>query len=312
MNMDKRIVVTGSNGFIGSHIIAELIASNTPVSALVRGNSNCEVLKKLKCYNIIRTDHLKDPALIRRLGISKPDYFVHCAWNNDDSFNITNLVEAISLAVTLKCKGFISIGSFEEYGFEDNDLKETLKCQPKTEFGKFKYAYYMIAEKICKDLEINHCHVRLSIPYSIRENENFYFTKVIKAISRGDKPDIISPFSYKDYIHASDVARGIIALIKNDAFGLFNLGSGQATQNKMLLNMIYEAFKKNFNQINFNYKEKELINSFFLNNNKIYQYTKWKPTISIWDGISLLVNQNKFSPKANFTEFTSRIRNLCK
>jgi nucleoside-diphosphate-sugar epimerase len=312
MNMDKRIIITGANGFIGSHIIAELIASNTPVSAVVKNTSNYDVLKKLKCYNVIGTDNLIDPTLIRRLTISKPDYFVHCAWSVDHGKNITTLVEAIKLAKILKCKGFVSIGSYEEYGIEDDNLDESQVCVPKTEFGKVKYAYYLIANTLCNKEEINHCHVRLSIPYSIRENEGFYFTKVIKAISKGEEPAIISPFNSKDYIHASDIARGIIALIKNDSHGLYNLGAGEATKNKMLLNMIYEAFKKDFKQVNLNDKDQNQLNSFFLNNNKIYQATRWKPTISIWDGISLLVNQNKFSPKANFNEFTSRIRNLCK
>lgn len=312
MIMDKRIVVTGSNGFIGSHIIGELIASNTPVSALVRNTSNCEILKKLKCYNVIRTDNLQDPTLIRRLIISKPDYFVHCAWNNDSAQNITNLVEAIKLAKILKCKGFVTLGSYQEYGKHNENLNEEVVCDPKTEFGKLKYAYYLIANTLCKEHEMRHCHVRLSIPYSILENEGFYFTQVIKAISKGDRPQIITPYSSKDYIHASDIARGILALIKNDCDGLYNLGSGEATQNKMLLNMIYESFKKDLKHINPSDREKDKYNIFSLRINKIYNATKWKPTISIWDGISLIVNQNKFSPKANFTEFTLRIRNLCK
>ena len=36
MQMDKRILVTGANGFIGSNIIYEFLANNTPVTALVR------------------------------------------------------------------------------------------------------------------------------------------------------------------------------------------------------------------------------------------------------------------------------------
>ena len=57
MYMDKRILLTGANSFIGSNIVAELMASNTPVTALVRPRSNTEFLKKLKCYNILPIDN---------------------------------------------------------------------------------------------------------------------------------------------------------------------------------------------------------------------------------------------------------------
>ena len=49
MKMDTRILVTGANGFIGSNIISELLATNTPVTALVRNKSNTEYLKSIKC-----------------------------------------------------------------------------------------------------------------------------------------------------------------------------------------------------------------------------------------------------------------------
>ena len=39
----------------------------------------------------------------------------------------------------------------------------------------------------------------------MRDNDNFYFTKIIKSISKGEQPDIKNLYSANDYIHASDV-----------------------------------------------------------------------------------------------------------
>ena len=72
--MTSRVIVTGANGFIGSHLIAELIESQIPVIAIVRSNSNVEILKKHKCYNILRTSNYLDPSFIRQISISKPNY----------------------------------------------------------------------------------------------------------------------------------------------------------------------------------------------------------------------------------------------
>ena len=91
-----------------------------------------------------------------------------------------------------------------------------------------------------------------------------------------------------------------------------NLGFGETVQNKILLNMIYEEFNKKIRyDINQDEEKKKSV-CFSLDNKKIYTSTSWKPSISIWDGISMLVNENKFNSKASLTEFTNRIRKLYK
>ena len=76
MFMNKRILVTGANGFLGSNIINELLANKTPVTALVREKSNIDYLKSIKCYGLY-----VGCALARaRLAIVKPqvDQYALC------------------------------------------------------------------------------------------------------------------------------------------------------------------------------------------------------------------------------------------
>ena len=311
MFMGKRIIVTGANGFIGSHLVAELIETNTPCTAIVKTNSNIEILKKIKFYNIIKTENYLEPSLIRQLSISKPAYLVHCAWDRNHTTNFKKTLQAIELARAINCKGFMTIGSYEEYGVLAKNLQEEQICVPKTDFGNTKYALHLMSKNICKNLGLKYTHVRLSIPYSMRDNDNFYFTKIIKSIAKGDNPEIFNLYSANDYIHASDIARSIISLVQNEAEGIFNLGSGDPIATKILLNMIYEKFGKVFKIKQENDNNNDLA-EFSLDNTKIYNKVAWKPSISIWDGISLLVHENKFNTKPSLEEFTDRIRNLCK
>ena len=102
LNMQKRILITGANGFIGSNIISELMANNTPITAMVREKSSIDYLKSIKCYNIIQTDNYLDPTVIRKLSMSKPEYIVHCAWANNQLTDTKNLISLLELAK--KCK----------------------------------------------------------------------------------------------------------------------------------------------------------------------------------------------------------------
>ena len=102
-----------------------------------------------------------------------------------------------------------------------------------------------------------------------------------------------------------------MSLVENQAEGIFNLGSGESIATKVLLNMIYEKFGKEL-KIKQQQNISNNIEEFSLNTTKIYKKILWKPSISIWDGISLLVHENKFNTKPSLEEFTDRIRNLCK
>ena len=75
--------------------------------------------------------------------------------------------------------------------------------------------------------------------------------------------------------------------------------------------MIYQKFDKNL-KISENAKENKNAKEFSLDTSKIYSKIAWKPSISIWDGLSLLVHENKFNSKPSMEEFAERMRNLCR
>ena len=71
-NMQKKILITGANGFIGSNVISELMANNIPVTAMVREKSSIDYLKSIKCYNIIQTDNYLDPIAVSYTHLTLP------------------------------------------------------------------------------------------------------------------------------------------------------------------------------------------------------------------------------------------------
>ena len=71
--------------------------------------------------------------------------------------------------------------------------------------------------------------------------------------------------------------------------------------------MIYEKLNKKFIFDESSSQNKKVFN---LNINKIYNQSNWKPAISIWDGISLLIQEVKFENNPTLEQFTKRIRSL--
>ena len=309
MLMKKRILVTGANGFIGSNIIYEFLANNTPITALVREKSNTDYLKSIKCYNVIQTDNYLDPIVIRKLSMSKPEYIVHCAWSNNQLKDTKNLIKILELAKNINCEGFITLGSYQEYGVFEKDLSEDSLCTPKNSLGRSKQVLNLLTKEICNSLDIKHIHLRLGIPYSDKKDNNFFFNDIIKRIYKDELVLLKNIYDMQDYIHTSDIARGIVSLINNDLYGIYNLSFGQGVEIKSVLKMIYEKLNKKFIFDESDSPEKKIFN---LNINKIYNKSNWKPSISIWDGISLLIQEVKFENNPTLEQFTKRIRSLYK
>ena len=312
--MVSRVLITGANGFIGSHLVSEMMAADIPITAIVRPSSNVEILKKLKCYNIISTTNYSDSSLIRQLSVSKPEYLIHCAWDNKNSsdviINMKILLNSLELANKLKCKGFVGIGSYEEYGDLRTNLVEELTPNPNTLFGKLKLASCLTTLTFCKNSNINGSHVRLSIPYGVTNSKNWSIPDIVDSFNRNDSPKIRNSNDRYDFIHVSDVARGIISLINKEANGIYNIACGESEKIQNLVNMIKTELKSDIIP---KYLNNYIENDINLNISKISNKTGWKPSISIWDGISMLIQEKKFTSSAtNFEEFSKRIRNICK
>ena len=142
-----------------------------------------------------------------------------------------------------------------------------------------------------------------------RKDSNFYFNDVIKRIYKDEFVVLKNIYDVQDYIHTSDIARGIVSLINNDLEGVFNLSVGQGVEIKSVLNMIYEKQNKKIIFDESSSQDKKVYN---LNINKIYDQSNWKPSISIWDGISLVIQEVKFENNPTLEQFTKRIRSLYK
>ena len=315
MNMKERVLVVGANGFIGTHLVNELISNKIPVTALLKNNANANNLKKIGCYNVLYTDNFNDSALIRQLLISRPRYIINCLWEKtkeDKLLSLRNtqlLIELLKLTNKIDSEGFINIGTYQEYGLYNEQIPETLRPSPITDLGKLKYAHSLTLFEIAKSLNLKACHLRLSELYSIDKPEGFIYNSLIKKLADGLDKNFSFPIEKKDYIFVTDVCRAIIFLMKSGAEGIFNLGSGQSFLSKDLLNMIIE---QHTSELVIEHTKSNKKEDFSLNIDKIANLTGWKPSVSIWDGITMLLQEEKFKNPNTFDSFTNTIRSLYK
>jgi dihydroflavonol-4-reductase len=216
-------VVTGANGFIGSHLVDYLLEKKYEVRCLVRKNSN---LKWLKDKNI----KIFDCGLLDIEGMTKAfedvNYIFHVAGvvksKTSEGYYRGN-VETTKAILEAACKNtttikkLVIVGSLTSVGPspDGRPVNENTICNPITTYGRSKLAQEQLAHTYMDKLPITIC--RAPAIFGERDTEIFIF---FQTFNRGLMTTIGFDKKVLSLIHVIDLIEGLyLASIKEKAKG---------------------------------------------------------------------------------------------
>lgn len=176
-------VVTGANGFVGSHLVDLLLENNYEVRCLVRKSSNLKWLKDkpVEIFDTGFTDKkglrniLKDAEYVYHVaGVvksKKPEgYF-------EGNVENTRVLLNTALEFSKSIKRVVIVSSQTVTGPSPNGVPvdENSQCKPLTNYGRSKYQQEELAKKYFDKLPITIC--RAPAVYGERDTEIFIFFK---------------------------------------------------------------------------------------------------------------------------------------
>ena len=257
---DKRILVIGGAGFIGSHVVQELLKERVGevrvFDNFTRGrlenlegslnDSRCNVFQLGN--DITHTDMLD-------AGMKDMDYVVHLAalWllhckdfpRSAFKTNIEGTFNVLEACVKHKIKKLVFSSSASVYG----DAIET----PMTEDHPFNNRTFYGATKISGEAMCRAFHSRYGLDYvglrymnvfGPRQDQKSVYTSVIpimlNKIAEGESPVIDGDGTQAfDFIYVEDAARANVLALKSDSTDQFyNVGTGTQTSIRELSNLV--------------------------------------------------------------------------
>lgn len=208
-----KVFVTGGTGFIGSHLIDELLKKNYEVKALVRKNSSTKWLNG-KPVEFVEGDLFTDEVL--KKAVSNVDFVYHVggvtfAKKKEDFYrgNVDATKSLLEACVKYNpgLKKFIHVSSQAAVGpsFDGKPIDETRDYYPLTTYGRSKVE----AEKLVIGYfdKINCTIVRPPAVYGPRD---YAIYEYFKSMSRGLQPMIGFDNKLVSLIHGVDLVRGFI------------------------------------------------------------------------------------------------------
>lgn len=211
MDDKKTAVVTGANGFVGSHLVDLLLEKGYNVKCVIRKTSNLQWLKN-KDVEICDCG-LYDKEALKKV-VKDADYIYHVAGivksKRPEGYFMGNveptriLLDA-ALETSVQLKRIVIVSSQTACGptLNGSPINETADCNPITTYGKSKLEEEKLARTYMDKLPITIC--RAPAVYGERDTEIFiYFDTFKKGLltSIGMKDKSVS------LIHVADLVRG--------------------------------------------------------------------------------------------------------
>lgn len=225
--------MTGATGFVGRHLVQELLSHNYHVTVVSRDLASA---KKMPWFNrvvFLSRDIYKEAIFSDE---NPPDVLIHLAWsglpNFQGSFHITeNLPNEINFLRSVIDAGvtrLIVAGTCLEYGMQHGPLIEESETKPSTPYGLAKDTIRKSLELIQADHSFNLQWARLFYMYGEGQNPKSLLSQLDAAIdsqqeifhmSKGDQ--------LRDYLYIGDVAKRFLYLVEHpEISGVINFCSG--------------------------------------------------------------------------------------
>lgn len=229
-----KIAVTGASGFIGRHVLAELIRLQAEVIAVTRDATHLS--SSNGAIHVVEMDiAFPEEDCFDRLG--RPDVLIHLAWDGLPNYQSlhhfeTELPKQYSFLKRMVEAGLPSLlvtGTCFEYGMQSGQLSEDMMTLPGNPYGFAK-------DILKRQLDF----LRTAKPYSLTWARLFYmygegqpksslYSQLKDAVMRGDKVfNMSGGEQLRDYLPVDEVAQMIVALATRRCDGgIVNICSGK-------------------------------------------------------------------------------------
>jgi CDP-glucose 4,6-dehydratase len=308
----KKILITGGAGFIGSHLVQDLLSLKALVSVVdikVENNSFFSLNKLSERANIELIDIRDRKRIIYYIKRNKFDYIIHLAaepivedcYKNPLKAFETNIIGTVNILDASResksVKGIIVASSDKAYGKTKKAYTEEFPLN-----GDHPYD----VSKSCQDLISQAYFKSYGLPIVITRFGNVYgegdlhMSRIVpgicEAIIKNKTLLIRSDGTYvRDYLYVKDVVNGYMVLLKNikKVKGeAFNFGSKDTLSVLELIKVLEKAISKKIKYKILNSAKNEIPYQ-SLNYSKIKRQLGWVPKYTVSSSIEKIIEWYK-------------------
>lgn len=326
---NKTVLVTGADGFIGSHLTEALVKQNAKVKALSQYNSfnDWGWLEKIDCINDIEvlSGDIRDAHYCKKIT-KNVDVIFHLAaliaipysYIAPDSYVDTNIKGTLNIcqgALENSCEQVVHTSTSEVYGTAQYvPIDEKHPLQPQSPYSASKIGADAIAMSFFNTFELPLTIARPFNTYGPRQSARAVIPTIIIQIANGKKEIRLGDVSpTRDFNYVTDTCRGFIQLAEcvNAIGEIVNIGSNAEISIFDTVLIIKQLMNSDVDFITETKRlrpSKSEVFRLFCDNRKIKELTGYKPAYSLEEGLSETIEW--FTTKSNLSNYKDSIYNV--
>lgn len=327
----KKILVTGADGFIGSHLVEELLEQGYDVRAFCMYNSfntwgwldslPKETLNKIDVF----TGDVRDPNGVR-VAMEGCDVVYHLAaliaipysYHSPDSYvdtNVKGTLNILQAARDLNVERVLVTSTSEVYGTAQFvPITEEHPRQPQSPYSASKIGADCMAESFYRSFDLPVTIVRPFNTYGPRQSARAIIPTIITQLLAGFEEIKLGDLTpTRDLLFVKDTAKGFIAIANTPE--LIGQDCNIATNSEITMQEMADTI---VHLINPNAKivqdeqrirpQKSEVFRLFGDNSKIIKHTNWRPAYNLEQGLQATIEW--FSDKTNLRSYKPGIYNV--
>jgi NAD dependent epimerase/dehydratase len=325
----KKVLVTGADGFIGSHLVELLVANNYSVKALSQYNSfnNWGWLEDISCQQDIEilsgdvrdanfcNNLVKDVDLIFHLAALIAIPYSYQAVESYIETNIKGTINICQAAINNNVSKIIHTSTSEVYGTAIYvPIDENHPLQPQSPYSASKISADAMAMSFYNAFDLPLVIARPFNTFGPRQSARAIIPTIITQIASGSEKIKLGDLSpTRDFTYVDDTCRGLLSLSESKKLigETLNIGSNREISIGDLANLIKKIMKSEIEIINVkerNRAEKSEVFRLYSDISKLQSFTGYEPSMSLEEGLSKTIDW--FLDESNLNKYKSGIYNV--
>ena len=304
---NKKVLVTGSDGFIGSHLVEKLVDEGAVVRAFVCYNSLnswgwLEALppERLDSIEVFAGD-IRDQGRVHA-ALQGMDAVFHlaaligmpCSYHSPESYVSTNVTGTLNVLLSARAHGLERVlvtSTSEVYSSARYvPIDEAHPLSPQSPYSATKIAADGLAESFHRSFGLPVVIARPFNAYGPRQSARAVIPTIISQLLNGAEVRLGSLHPRRDFNYVEDIARGMIALAECDkAVGMtVNIGSGREISMQELAEGLINIVRPGARIMTETGRErpaKSEVERLLCDNSLIKKLTGWSPSIELEEGL---------------------------
>lgn len=236
----KKVLITGSTGFIGANLMQRAVEAGSDVYILTRSSSDTwrikDKLEKVTQYQVDLSDYEGLGSAVLSI---EPDIVYHTAAYGGNPFqndfkriiesNYIGTANLVNACKRVDIDLFVNTGSSSEYGIKASPMREEDLLEPVNDYGVSKSAATLYCQFVARTEQMPIVTLRLFSPYGSYEGASRLIPSVILNCIRKKNPGINSLSFVRDFIFVEDVMDAYLKVVdaREIEGEIINIGSGK-------------------------------------------------------------------------------------